>query len=216
MMHRTRDGRRQPAAPGGTPAGGPVPGSWAEPGSITGSWVPDWPWASAGNEAMSPASLRAGYGLRRLDIRRLEAAGLLSARRTWSGRLRYVATSGWLPERPRRGARRPMLRADAPDSRQHPRFHLGVSWAGIALVAARGAGSLALLALAALAVLLRLIPWWLLLAAAAVVFIAASPRTLLFAVLAGVAVIKAVLGITRAIAQARQPPSPPPPRPGWW
>jgi hypothetical protein len=162
---------------------------------------------------MTPAGLRADYGLRRRDIRRLEAAGLLSARRTWSGRLRYVATSGWLPERPRRGARRLVLRADAPDSSRHPRLRPGVSQAGIALAAARGAGGLAFLVLAALAVLLRLIPWWLLLASAAVIAIAASPRTLLFAVLAGIAVIKAVLGTARAIAQARQPP---PPRPGWW
>jgi hypothetical protein len=212
MTRRTGTGRHRPAAPGGMLPDTPLPGNWAEPGTVPGSQVPDWPWASAGDQALTRAGLRAGYGLRRRDIRRLEAAGLLAVRRTWSGRVRYTATSGWLPERPQRGtlppARRPVPPARGGTVR--PR----VSPAGITLAAARGTGTALWMAAVVLCRLIGLLPWWVPLLACAVVSIVAGPHTIAFPVLLAVAAIRMVLGITRAVARPAM--QPPPLRKGWW
>lgn len=208
MMRRTRAGRSR-VAPAGEMLAGRVPSDCDMPTGIQAtSLVPDWPWASAGDEPMTRAELRAGYRLRGRDIRRLETAGLLSVRRTWSGRFRYVATSGQLPERPRRARRT--------SGRLHPRPRPRWSCSAIALAATGGAGRLLLLILLVLGVVLRPVSWWLLLAAAAALCLAVSPHTPLLAVPAAAGVIKAAAGIAKAIARGRQPAALPPPRPPWW
>ena len=207
MMRRIRM-TRSPAAPATRMPAGGMPGDRDIPaGTGAAPLVPDWPWASAGDEPMTRAGLRARYRLRGRDIRRLEAAGLLSARRTWSGRLRYAATSGRLPERPRRHGGR---------AGGHPHHRPRWSWSGAGLAAAGGAGRLLLVILLVLGVVLRPVSWWLLLAAAAALSLAVSPHTPLLALPAAAGVIKAAAVIAKAIARARQPAPVPPPAPPWW